>query len=106
LHIAHHVEALEHINAAYENMKWSGMYELEGAIYTRLGVTYEYLGKKDDALAWYKKSINHASRETHLLWYKSLFYITPLLAEMGRTEEAITILENTTREFPPITLWE
>jgi len=101
-----YLDALDHANAAFENMRWSGITAIQGTFYMRVGVAYTGLDKKDEALAWFRKGLENRSNETHLFWFKSLLYATSLLAITNRAEESLSLMQNVTSEFPPITPWE
>lgn len=103
---ADYLEAMEQIRAGIANMEWAGISALSGSFYTRMGATYLALGKHDDALALFKKGFAKRTRETHLFWYKSVFYATTQLADLGRTAEAIDILDEVTGDVAPVTTWE
>jgi two-component sensor histidine kinase/tetratricopeptide (TPR) repeat protein len=99
------MEAFEHANAALENMKWSGINAVAGSMYTRFGSTYQALGKDDEALKWYKKALDTRKNETHVFWYKSLFFATELLRNT-HPEEALSLIDTITGQFPPRSVWE
>ena len=103
---ARYLEALQHVNAALVNKRWSGIEGFSGAFFTRLGATYESLGKNEEALVWFKKALDNRHNEMHLSWYKGLFYATTLLADLNRAKESLDLLEEVTSEFPPINPWE
>jgi two-component system, sensor histidine kinase PdtaS len=103
---ANSLDALNHANVALANMKWSGFAALSATFHMRVGVTYWALGKKEEALTWFKKGLENRTNETHLFWYKSLFYAGTILGEMNRPEEALALIQTVTREFPPLTPFE
>jgi len=103
---AEYLESMDEINAGIANMEWSGISLLAGVFYTRLGATYLALGKQDEAMTLFKKGFKKRTRETHLFWYKSVFYLTTQLADLGRPAEAIKILHEVTSDIPPVTPWE
>ena len=83
------------------------MTELEGTFCTRMGVVYGVLGRKDKELEWYKKGLEHRTKDSHVFWFKNLLFASGLLLlEMNRPAEALTLIEDVTREFPPLTPWE
>lgn len=103
---ANYLDALEEIRAGIANLEWAGISALAGAFYTRLGATYLALGKQEDAMELFKKGFEKRTRETHLFWYKSVFYLTTQLADLGRPAEAIGVLHEVTNDIPPVTAWE
>jgi two-component system, sensor histidine kinase PdtaS len=101
-----YLEALKYNEAALENLQWSGFSALEPTFFTRLGATYESLGKNEEAMNWFKKALVLRRKETHFLWYKSLLFLTDVLADIGRPAEALSWFQVVTAEFPPLTPWE
>ena len=103
---AKYSDALEHANAAIENMKWSRISAMQGTFYMRLGAVYRGFEKNEEALASFKKGLENRSDETQIFWFKSLLFATTLLWEMNRPEESLSLMQDITSEFPPITPWE
>jgi len=103
---AKYLDALEHANAAIENMKWSRLSTMQGTFYMRLGAVYWGFEKKEEALVSFKKALENRSDETRIFWFKSLLFATSLLWEMNRPEESLSMMQDITSEFPPITPWE
>ena len=101
-----YLDALEHANAAIENMKWSRLFALQGTFYMRLGAVYWGFEKTEEALTAFKKALENRSGETRIFWFKSLLFATSLLWEMNRPEESLSLMQDITSEFPPITPWE
>ncbi len=101
-----HLDALDHAMAAIENMKWSGLSDLEATFCTRVGVAYSALGRGDEAVDWYKKGLEHRNKGTQVFWFKTLLYAATQLVKDGRPEESLSLIEEVIQEFPPITLWE
>jgi len=100
-----YLKALNYANAAMENMTWSGI-PISATFSMRVGVAYWVLGKNEEALAWFKKGLENRSNDTHFFWYKSLLYAATILPNMNRTQEALSMIETVSMEFPPRTLWE
>ena len=100
-----YVEALAHANAAFENMKWSGIDAVAGAMYIRFGSLDEALDKNEEALLWFKKALGTRKGETHVFWYKSLLFATTLLMNTN-PEASLSLIDTITRQFPPLTVWE
>ncbi len=48
---------LQYANAAVDNMEWSGLKVIAGAFYTRVGMAYANLGKKEEGFLWWKKQL-------------------------------------------------
>jgi two-component sensor histidine kinase/TPR repeat protein len=100
-----YVDAFIYANAALENMKWSGIDAVAGSMYIRLGSLYESIGKNDEALLWYKKALNTRKIETHVFWYKSLFFATTMLTNKN-PEESLSLMDSIVSQFPPRSVWE
>jgi two-component sensor histidine kinase len=100
------LEAFQTARAALKNMEWSNIKAVSGSFYYRLGSCYWTLNKMDDALYWYKRSLSTGSFDTHIFWYKSLFFATTLLYSTGKYGESLTLLDSVIRTSPPVTLWE
>jgi two-component system, sensor histidine kinase PdtaS len=100
-----YVDAFIYANAALENMKWSGINAVAGSMYIRLGSLYESIGKNDEALLWYKKALNTRKIETHVFWYKSLFFATTLLTNKN-PGGALSLMDSIVSQFPPRSVWE
>jgi two-component sensor histidine kinase len=103
---AEYIDALKYANAAMENMRWSGINAVSGAFYIRIATLYWGFEQKEKALFWFKKALDSGTADTHVFWYKSLFFSTSLLMEMNRPGECLTMIENVTSKYPPVTAWE
>ena len=101
-----YLDALKHADAASENMKWSGIYAMQGTFNMRLGSVYASLGRNDEALELFRKGFETRSSETHIFWFKSLLYAITLLLDMQRPSESLALLQEIIGHFPPITPWE
>ncbi|HVU94487.1 MAG TPA: histidine kinase dimerization/phosphoacceptor domain -containing protein [Puia sp.] len=99
-------EGLDVANAALEDMRWSGIDQVQGSFWIRLGAVYESLDKNREALDCFRKAIARGTAETHLFWYKGLFYAATLMNSMGDGQSAIALIDTVTGKFPPITVWE
>jgi two-component system, sensor histidine kinase PdtaS len=103
---ARYLDALNYVQAALENMQWSGISALEPTFFTRMGATYMSLSKNEEALSWFERALALRRKDTHFFWYKSLLYLAQLLENMGRPAEALSRMQAVTAEFPPSTPWE
>jgi two-component sensor histidine kinase len=101
-----YIADLVHARAGLDNMRWSGINAIEGGFFTRIGASYEGLGKNEVAMLWFNKAINSGTEETHIFWYKSMFFATTLLYLTDKPAESLTLLNSTIRKFPTITVWE
>ncbi len=101
-----YLEGLGYAKASLENMEWSGIDAVAGSFIIRVGSAYSNLGKKEDALLWFKKAMDTGTVGTHLFWYKSLFFAHTLLIEMNRPGESLSLINTVTGKYPPVTLWE
>ena len=100
------IEAMAFADSAFANMKWADMTAMASTFYMRIGVAYGALGKNDNALAWYKKALEHPSRETELFWFKSLLNAAALLFDEEKWQEGLDLVTKMTDEFPPVTPWQ
>lgn len=101
-----YADAWKYANAAIQNMKWSGIDAVAGAFYYRAGGVYEGLGKNNEALRWFKKALIRGSTQTHMFWYKSLFFAHALFIQINKPAESLSMINAVTAKSPPITLWE
>ncbi|AYL95406.1 tetratricopeptide repeat-containing sensor histidine kinase [Mucilaginibacter celer] len=93
-------------DAALENMKWSGITALSSNFYMRKGSAYVTFGKYEDALVWYKKGLENETSDTQLFWFTCLLNTAYCLTNLGRYAEAISLIQNTTKDFPPKTIYQ
>ncbi|CCH52728.1 signal transduction histidine kinase [Fibrisoma limi BUZ 3] len=69
--------------------------------YTRRGLVYERLHKLDEALTWYDKGLENRTLETRLFWYRAVIGKVLMLNKMGRAKEALPLLKEAKRKYPP-----
>ncbi|HMC83873.1 MAG TPA: sensor histidine kinase, partial [Chitinophagaceae bacterium] len=100
------IEGLQYAKAALENMKWSGINAAQGTFYCRIGAVYESFEKNQEALTWFIKALDSGTNQTHLFWYKSLFFVHSLLILENKPSESLTLIYKITSKSPPLTLWE
>jgi len=67
--------------------------------YKLLGDAYSELGKNDDAVAYYKKSANHAPEDLHNS-AEALLFAASLSDKSGKTKEAIELYKEIKERFP------
>ena len=103
---SNYVDGLAFSSAAFENCRWSGINAVEGAFLTRIGNAYWSLGKLEEAFIWFKKALDVRTDESHLFWYKSLFFTHSLLIVMNKPLKSLALIDTITLEFPAVTLWE
>jgi two-component system, sensor histidine kinase PdtaS len=101
-----YIGAMAFADSAFANTQWAEMPDLASIFTMRIGVAYLFLGKNDEALAMYKKALEHASRRTELFWFKSMLYACTLLSKEGKWQEELDLVTKLTAEFPPITPWQ
>jgi two-component system, sensor histidine kinase PdtaS len=101
-----YIAAMALANSAFANVQWADMPDMASIFTMRIGVAYLFLGKNDEALAMYKKALEHASRRTELFWFKSMLYACALLSQEGKWQEELDLVTKMTAEFPPITPWQ
>ncbi|GAB3927719.1 sensor histidine kinase [Larkinella terrae] len=71
--------------------------------YTRRGQVYARLLKLNEALFWYDKGLKHRSSGTRLFWYSALIGKVLTLNDMGRAKDALSLLKEAQRLYPPNT---
>ncbi|MEO6315257.1 MAG: sensor histidine kinase [Chitinophagaceae bacterium] len=98
--------SLEYAKAALANLKWSAFKGLEPSFFNRTGAAYMAFGKNEEALSWFNKAIACRYTAPHVFWYKGLFFMMSLLSSLDRYNAAISLMDNITKEFPPLTRWE
>jgi two-component sensor histidine kinase len=101
-----YVEGLEMAKAALADVNGSGIEGVEGSFWIRLGSAYEDFQKMREALDCFNKALAAGTAETHIFWYKSLFYAATLMNMMDDGKGAIALIDTVTAKFPPITPWE
>jgi two-component system, sensor histidine kinase PdtaS len=101
-----YIGAMALADSAFANMQWAEMPDLASIFTMRIGVAYLFLGKNDEALAMYKKALEHASRRTELFWFKSMLFACTLLSKEGKWQEELDLVTKLTADFPPITPWQ
>ncbi|UFH57217.1 lipopolysaccharide assembly protein LapB [Spirosoma sp. KNUC1025] len=74
--------------------------------YTRRGLVYERLLKLDEALTWYDKGLDNKTPATRLFWYRALIGKVLTLNEIGRAKEALPLLNEAKRYYPPTTYFD
>jgi two-component sensor histidine kinase len=99
-------DALRYAYRALDNLNRSGISGVSSAFYIRVGAAYTALNKQKEALVWFNKSLQHKSKETHIFWYKGLFFATTMLIELHRPGEALDMIDGVIKEYPPLTNWE
>jgi two-component system, sensor histidine kinase PdtaS len=87
-------------------MRWSGMDAVAGAFYYRIGGVYEGLGKYDEAFYWFKKALDGGTNQTHLFWYKTLFFAHALFIQINKPEKSLSMINTVIHKSPPLTSWE
>lgn len=100
------IEALSHINAALANMNYTRDTAFSSLFYTLAGSAHYMGGNLDNAVYWCKKAIETRYRQPALLWYKSLTSIVGPLIDLGRKEEALQLILQIPKEFPPATTFD
>ncbi|GGN12516.1 hypothetical protein GCM10010967_55730 [Dyadobacter beijingensis] len=74
--------------------------------YIRRGVVYDRLFKYPEALVWFDKGLATKSAETKLIWYRSVIGKVGVLNLMGRWQEALALLKEMQRDYPPDSYFE
>ena len=74
--------------------------------FARRGGLHENLRQSRDALYCYDKTLQTRSNETRLFWYNAVFAKARLLNTLERHPEALSLLREIERQFPPISTHE
>jgi two-component sensor histidine kinase len=74
--------------------------------YTRRGLVYERLFKYEEALEWFNKGLVNKSLDLKLYWYRSLIGKAGMLNNIGRAKEALPLLKDAERNYPPTSYFE
>jgi two-component sensor histidine kinase len=98
--------ALQYADAALANVEWANATPLLSSFLTRKGSVYVAFGRNEEALNLFQKALAIRTSETRLFWYKTFFFTTYLLLQMGRVEETLKLIKTITSEYPPLTSWE
>ncbi|MVM31160.1 sensor histidine kinase [Spirosoma sp. HMF4905] len=74
--------------------------------YIRRGLIYERLLKLDESLTWYDKGLENKTPATRLFWYKALIGKVLTLNEVGKANDALLLLKEAKRNYPPNTYFD
>ncbi|MEO5888958.1 MAG: sensor histidine kinase [Ferruginibacter sp.] len=100
------IESLSHISDALANMRYTGDTTCSGLFYTVAGGSHHMMGNLDSSVYWYKKAIATRYSQPKLFWYRSLFAIVWPLTDLGAKEEALQLILDIPKEFPPATTFD
>ncbi|MEO5891455.1 MAG: sensor histidine kinase [Ferruginibacter sp.] len=101
-----YLEAINTAKDALENIKLAGFVEVEPTFFMRVGVSFQGIGKNEEALIWYRKAIACRYTSSHIFWYKSFVFATELLVNLDRNKEALALIDTISKQFPPVTKWQ
>ena len=74
--------------------------------YTRRGLVYERLFKYKEALEWFDKGLLNKTPELKLYWYRSLIGKVGMLNNIGKAKEALPLLKEAEKKYPPTSYFE
>lgn len=74
--------------------------------YTRRGMIYERLYRYKEAMRWYDKALSELTPDTRLFWYRSVIGKVGMLNRTGKAKEALELLGETFRTYPPSSYFE
>lgn len=77
-----------------------------GLFYTRRGLVYDRLFKYEEAMAWYDKGLANKTKQSRLYWYRSLIGKVGTLSNIGRAKEALPLLMEAEKLYPPTSYFE
>ena len=72
----------------------------------RRAFLYQYLRKFENAIAWYNKALKNRKVETMLYWYPAFLSKVTMLQTLRRDKEALSLLQETEKQFPATTYFE
>ncbi len=74
--------------------------------HTRRGMIYERLFKYKEAMLWYDKALSELTPDTRLFWYRAVIGKVGMLNRTGKAREALELLGETYRTYPPSSYFE
>jgi two-component sensor histidine kinase len=74
--------------------------------YIRRGLLYDRLFKYEEAIVWYDKALANRMAETRLYWYRAVIGKVGMLDNIGKAKEALPLLLETQKKYPPATYFE
>ncbi|GGN07450.1 hypothetical protein GCM10010967_48790 [Dyadobacter beijingensis] len=77
-----------------------------GLFYTRRGLIFDRMFKLESAMTWFDKALVDRKRETRLYWYRALIGKVWMLNNTGRAKEALALLTDAERKYPPTSYFE
>jgi len=98
--------ALHYSNKSMEHVRSSADSILLPFFYTRKGVILMNVRKYADSFTAFNKALEEKTKETRLFWYKAFLNKALLYNTLRRSAEALTLLEETGKAFPPASLFE
>ena len=98
--------ALAYSNKSLECLTTKNDSVFKSFFFARRAMLYEHLRDFTESMLWYNKALENRSAETRLFWYKSFLGKVELLNNIDKAEEALSLLNRTTRQFPPISIFE
>lgn len=102
-----YITALNYAKQSLENMQETGASPLSCLFYMRMGAVYSHLHKENEALSWFRKSLNETKTpETQFFWYKSFLSAAKELITLDRIEEALALIREISIPFPPKSVFE
>lgn len=101
------LEGMRYAEIAWNSMKWSALYDVQGAFDIRMGTAFASVGKMDDAIRWFTKALKEGRKGNHVFWYKSLTKLSScFLFSLNKPAAAIVMIDSVTSLFPPVTVLE
>jgi len=83
------------------SMKFKADFFVAPIFYHRRGTLYAFMGNHDEAFRWYKRALENKTRETRFFWYSSGMEIVNVLTMQHKHQEAVDMMREITREYPP-----
>jgi len=98
--------ALAYSNKSIECLTSKNDSVFKSFFFARRALLYEHLRDFPESMLWYNKALENRSAKTRLFWYKSFLGKAGSLNHIDKPKEALILLNRTTREFPPLSIFE
>jgi two-component system, sensor histidine kinase PdtaS len=96
------VKARYHAEQSLKYMEETHDAALASLFYQRMAETYSNISNFKEAIYWNERALEGAkTKENQVFWYKSFFSRGNWLVRMKRFPEALQLIEQTSKSFPP-----
>jgi two-component sensor histidine kinase len=101
-----YVNALYHAEQSIKYMKETGDVALAAFYYSRVGTIYSVFGNLQEALVWNEKALQDRNHLPTIFWYKSFLDRVHWLAGNNGPKEAMKLIQEITKDFPPVSMFD